>query len=165
MSTDRRRARHQALQILYRAEITGDAPSATLAQGGWDIRPIEPEDFDPLWDFSEPDAFCRHVLAGVEEHQEAIDAEIERLSQNWTLSRMPLVDRNILRLAAYEIMFDPEIPASVTINEAVEMAKVYGGEDSSKFVNGILGRMAEEHDAEGIEPTAVESDPETAEEE
>ena len=65
------------------------------------------------------------------------------ISEHWTVSRMPLVDRNILRLAVYEILFVEDIPDSVSINEAVEMAKSYGGEDSSKFVNGVLGRLAE----------------------
>ena len=72
-----------------------------------------------------------------------IDDIIEDISENWVLSRMPLVDRSILRLAAYEMLYRDDVPDSVSINEAVEMAKVYGGEDSSKFVNGVLGRIAE----------------------
>jgi transcription antitermination protein NusB len=73
---------------------------------------------------------------------------IGEVSENWAVTRMPLVDRNILRIATYEILYDAEVPPSVAINEAVELAKVYGGEDSSKFVNGVLGKIAlrrEEH--------------------
>ena len=70
------------------------------------------------------------------------DKTIGEVSENWSVSRMPFVDRNILRLATYEILYDADVPASVAINEAVELAKVYGGEDSSKFVNGVLGKIA-----------------------
>ena len=71
-----------------------------------------------------------------------LDITIGEVSENWSVSRMPLVDRNILRIATYEIEYSDDVPASVSINEAVELAKVYGGEDSSKFVNGVLGRIA-----------------------
>jgi N utilization substance protein B len=83
-------------------------------------------------------------VTGVEAHQARIDSIIEDISENWSLSRMPLVDRSILRLAVWEMLYrDDDVPDSVAINEAVEMAKVYGGEDSSKFINGILGRLAD----------------------
>ena len=129
---ERRRARHKALHILYQREITEEPLSAILETGTYS----EEE--------GEPDSFCRDLVLGVEAHQARIDAAIEEISQNWTLSRMPLVDRNILRLAAFEILYLDDVPDSVTINEAVEMAKMYGGEDSSKFINGILGRLAED---------------------
>jgi N utilization substance protein B len=129
---DRRRARHQALHILYQREITEDAVGRILADGSYSSEDGTPSDF------------CRELVAGVEEHQERIDAIIEDISENWVLSRMPLVDRSILRLAAYEMLYRDDVPDSVSINEAVEMAKVYGGEDSSKFVNGILGRLADQ---------------------
>ncbi|HEY3317221.1 MAG TPA: transcription antitermination factor NusB [Coriobacteriia bacterium] len=129
---ERRKARHQALHILYQSEITAETVGSILGTRSW-----SEEDGDPA-------PFCRELLAGVEAHRATIDATIEGISENWVLSRMPIVDRNILRLAAYEIVFAEDIPASVSINEAVEMAKVYGGEDSSKFVNGILGRLADE---------------------
>lgn len=135
---ERRKARHQALHILYQREITEDPPSRILAEGTFNE-----ED-------GEPSEFCRQILLGVETHQARIDAIIEEISENWSLSRMPLVDRNILRLAVFEILYLDEVPDSVSINEAVEMAKVYGGDDSSKFVNGILGRLAEVSAAGGM---------------
>jgi N utilization substance protein B len=128
---ERRKARHQALHILYQREITEEAVSRILGDGTWSI------------DDGEPSEFCRQLLLGVESHQVSIDALIEKTSEHWVLSRMPLVDRNILRLAVFELLYLEDVPDSVSINEAVEMAKVYGGEDSSKFVNGILGRLAE----------------------
>lgn len=129
---ERSKARSQALHILYQAEMTGATAGGVLAEGSWNA-----ED-------GVPSEFCRRLLLGYEEHSTGIDETISGISENWTLSRMPFVDRNILRLAAYEILFEPEIPDSVSINEAVELAKTYGGEDSSKFVNGVLGRLAAE---------------------
>jgi transcription antitermination protein NusB len=141
---ERRRARHQALHILYQKEITGTPVSEILAAGSWDVRPLDAEDCEESLSIGEPPEFMFAILEGVDLNCDEIDATIERLSQNWVLSRMPLVDRNILRIAVYELVFEPQIPSSVTINEAVEMAKVYAGEDSSKFVNGILGRLPDE---------------------
>jgi transcription antitermination protein NusB len=141
---DRRRARHQALHILYQREITGQQVTEILSGDTWDVRPLDVEDVDEGLDIGAPTPFAQGLLRGVEENQDDIDATIERLSQHWTLSRMPLVDRNILRIAVFELLHEESIPSSVTINEAVEMAKVYGGEDSSKFVNGILGKLAED---------------------
>ena len=126
----RSRARRQALQILYQRDITGESVGHILGQKSYSV-----ED-------GEPDEFCRELVVGVEKHLTEIDDTIGEVSENWAVSRMPLVDRNILRLATYEILYDDDVPASVAINEAVELAKVYGGEDSSKFVNGVLGKIA-----------------------
>jgi N utilization substance protein B len=130
---ERSRARRQALQILYQRDITGESVGVILGSGIYSV-----ED-------GEPDAFCRALVCGVEEHLPELDETIGEVSENWSVSRMPLVDRNILRLATYEITFAPDVPPSVSINEAVELAKVYGGEDSSKFVNGVLGKIASKH--------------------
>lgn len=140
---ERTRARRQALQILYQREITGESVASILASRSYSI-----ED-------GEPSEYCRELALGAEVNQEYVDQQIEATSEHWTLLRMPLVDRNILRLAVYEIMFRDEIPDSVAINEAVEMAKVYGGDDSSKFVNGVLGRIAEQHADENPETEPI----------
>jgi N utilization substance protein B len=142
---ERRRARHQALHILYQREITDEPLSRILSSGSYSA-----ED-------GEPSEFCRDLLCGVEVHQAHIDALIEDTSENWVLSRMPLVDRNILRLAVFELIYLDDVPDSVSINEAVEMAKVYGGEDSSKFVNGILGRLAEIASSGGLSKETTEN--------
>ena len=128
---ERTRSRRQALQMLYQKDITGDSVTLILNTKAYSV-----ED-------GEPDEFCRTLLTGVEANLAFIDEMIGLVSENWSVSRMPLVDRNILRLATYEILYEFDVPASVAINEAVELAKVYGGEDSSKFVNGVLGRIAE----------------------
>ncbi|MGM9570599.1 MAG: transcription antitermination factor NusB [bacterium] len=85
--------------------------------------------------------FVRSLVKGTGEHQEKIDQLIEQYSTDWKLDRMAAVDRNLLRLAIYEILYMPDIPSAVSINEAVELAKVYGSDESAKFVNGILGNL------------------------
>ncbi len=132
---ERSRARRQTLQILYQREVTGQSASRILAESSF----VEDE-FGP----DEPSEFCRLLATGTEEHLEEIDGRIGQVSEHWVVSRMPLVDRNILRVAVFELLYLDDVPASVTINEAVELAKAYGGEDSSKFVNGVLGRIADQ---------------------
>lgn len=92
----------------------------------------------PHWTFAE------RLVRGAMNHATAIDALITRYSVNWKVHRMNRVDRNVLRLAAYELTFEPDVPVRATLNEAIEMAKRYGTEDSGKFVNGILDRIAQE---------------------
>jgi N utilization substance protein B len=142
---ERRRARHQALHILYQREITEQSVARILADGTYSAEDGEPTDY------------ARDIVLGVEAHQPRIDRLLEETSENWALSRMPLVDRNILRLAVFEMIYrDDDVPDSVAINEAVEMAKVYGGEDSSKFINGVLGRLADVAIAGGLEESSDE---------
>lgn len=141
---ERSRARRMAMQILYQREITGESIGCILGTESYCV-----ED-------GVPDAFCQELVTGVESHLVQIDETIGIVSENWSVSRMPLVDRNILRLATYELLFAEDVPASVAINEAVELAKVFGGEDSSKFVNGVLGKIAERHAAEEEEEPADE---------
>ena len=86
----------------------------------------------------------RQELADVIAHIPEIDERLNKVSRGWKTSRMGKVDLNILRLASYELLFDEEVPTGVAINEAVEIAKKYGGEESASFVNGILGRIAQE---------------------
>jgi N utilization substance protein B len=138
---ERSRARRQALQILYQSDITGESVCGILGSSTYSL-----ED-------GEPDEFCRALVTGVGEHLEEIDTILGEVSENWVVSRMPFVDRNILRLSTYEIFYGGDVPASVAINEAVELAKTYGGEDSSKFVNGVLGKMAGRH------ATQIEQEP------
>jgi transcription antitermination protein NusB len=142
MSRDRSLARRQALQILYQREITEEPVASIL-----DEKTYTTQD-GPLTDYAV------EILRGVTEHQDRIDELLGAVSQNWVVSRMPLVDRSILRVATWEILYGDaqQVPPGVAINEAVELAKVYGGDDSSKFVNGVLGRIAEKSsDREGTD--------------
>jgi N utilization substance protein B len=134
MSRDRSLARRQALQILYQREITEEPLGRILGEHTYTTQD------GPLTEYAV------EILEGVGEHQDRIDELLGAVSQNWVVSRMPLVDRNILRVATWEILYGDaqQVPPSVAINEAVELAKIYGGDDSSKFVNGVLGRIAEQ---------------------
>lgn len=139
----RRRAREFALQALYQADLTDSSASRGL-EALWFVQ-VEGEEVAtnrPAED--EEVTFARRIVAGVERGRVEIDALIERSSVNWRLVRMPVIDRNILRLAAYELLSCPDVPASVSINEAVELAKRYGDKDSRAFVNGLLDRIAAE---------------------
>lgn len=128
---ERRDGRIMAVQILYTSEVQGKKPLDLLNEG---LCLIEE---GPLSDFS------LAAVRGVQENQAKIDECLQSISENWTLSRMPMVDLAVLRLAAYEILFSGDVPVSVAINEAVELAKAFGGEDESpRFVNGVLGRLA-----------------------
>ncbi len=124
----RREARKRALEILYQMEITGQSL-------------IECEDNVKKAGKEIPE-FTSKIVKGTFEHKQSINEQINIAADRWTLERMPLLDRNILRMAIYEILFEEDVPVSVAINEAVELAKVYGTPDSSKFVNGVLGNVA-----------------------
>jgi N utilization substance protein B len=129
--TRRSRGREVALQVLYQVEQNpGVAPE--------EVRQFIQRRLLSDRKLSE---FTEGLIAGVKEHQERIDALISEFAENWRLDRMAAIDRNILRLGAYEMMFCPEIPARVAINEALELAKRYSTAQSSRFVNGILDRV------------------------
>jgi len=85
--------------------------------------------------------FSRYLVGGVIEKRPTIDSNIEQYTLEWALDRMSAVDRNIMRIALFEILFSPDIPKAVIINEAIELAKTYGSEDSARFVNGIVGNI------------------------
>jgi N utilization substance protein B len=91
-----------------------------------------------------PSDFGMKLIRGVLEHKKDLDKLIDKYAENWRVERMPLTDRNILRLALYEIIYENQIPYGVSINEAVELAKLYGTEDSGRFVNGVLGKVVRE---------------------
>jgi len=127
----RRKARELALQALYQIEVTGDAsPSAVESflrhfEGG-----------------AETKDFARGVISGVTANREKIDGIIERSADNWKLQRMAKVDLLILRIATYELLFCPDIPMNVSLDEAIEIGKRYGSADSPTFINGVLDQVA-----------------------
>jgi N utilization substance protein B len=150
----RRKARELALSLLYEADI-GKGPGAAMSNADHTIQVLMAE-----WGFT-PDQRAR-LQADIEHFgrrladlyfrdSAATDELIQSYSHEWALDRMPFIDRNILRLALTELRHCPDVPVSAAINEAVELAKEYGGPDSGKFVNGILGAYAREHDGEAGE--------------
>jgi len=142
---ERTRARASALALLYSSDITEVDVARIVEEGRY-----------PAEDFELPD-YAENLVVGVAEHLDEIDGRLASTSENWSVERMPVVDRAILRLATYEMLFVDDVPISVTINEAVELAKAYGGEDdSSRFVNGVLGRIARSLDEQGESGQAQE---------
>ena len=128
--TVRRRAREIALQVLYQLDIGQGDPREVLGVYFENFRPSE-----------KAREFCHRLIEGVWQHREEIDRLIEENAENWTLKRMAVVDRNILRLAAYELTHCPDIPFKATLNEAIELAKRFGNDDSGAFINGILDKI------------------------
>lgn len=106
------------------------------------------EEFAP--EFDEKD-FAKRLIEGVVKKKEEIDATITKFAPDWPLPKITIVDRNVLRIGTYELTSDPEIPSKVAINEAIELAKTFGGESSGKFVNGVLGAVYRNQIAQGIE--------------
>ena len=129
----RREGRELALQALYAVDINPLEPAAALRL---------------FWESTTAPAIVRtfadELIAGVLANQKTIDAKIREKSRNWALPRMAKVDLNILRLAAFELLFRLDIPKNVTINEAIEVAKKFGNEESPAFVNGILDEISSE---------------------
>ncbi|TWU04753.1 transcription antitermination factor NusB [Stieleria varia] len=142
MST-RRRAREIVLQLLYEADVNGQRSADSTRAF---IR-SRLQGRNALTTFSES------LLWGTLEHREVIDQHLSRLAARWSLSRMAVTDRNVLRLGVYEILFS-DTPGRVAVNEAVVLAKRYGNKDSTRFVNGILDRLLKESEAGELPVTA-----------
>jgi N utilization substance protein B len=130
----RRRGRELALQMLYQREIAGGSADDVIAASG-DLQQV-PEGARE---------FAVALVRGVLEHGDAIDGHLKGQADNWRVARMAAVDRNILRLALFELIYQPATPAAVVIDEAIELAKRFGSERSSQFVNGILDGFLHRH--------------------
>ena len=131
MAGGRRKARSVALQALYEIDSVQHDPEETLKhlQGEADL---SEENF----------GFARELVEGVVRYKEKLDAQIHRYASAWPIEQIAVIDRNILRLAIFEILLDNKIPVKIAINEAVELAKNFGGDTSSKFINGVLGAIS-----------------------
>jgi len=131
MAGKRRKARIVALKALYESDAAGHEPQSTLSR----LLEESPAPADVT-------AFARELVTGVLAHRQEIDEVIQQKAPAWPFEQVAVVDRNILRLAIYEILIDNRVPVRAAINEAVELAKVFGGEGSAKFVNGVLGSVS-----------------------
>ncbi|QIM18525.1 transcription antitermination factor NusB [Leucobacter coleopterorum] len=131
----RTKARKRALDMLFQADVR-DVPIFDILHAESKRAANEP-DRAASW------AYAREIVDGVTDHREEIDELISSYAQAWTLDRMPNIDRALLRLASWEILHNPEVPVAVAIDEAVELAKEYSTDDSARFVNGVLGRIAD----------------------
>jgi N utilization substance protein B len=126
----RHQAREIALQSLYEYDTAQHDPDAVLR------RHAEERNLDPR-----VVAYAEELLAGVRAHEAELDALIQASAPEWPIAQMARIDKNILRLALYEILYNSAVPAKAAINEAVELAKQYGSDASSRFVNGVLGAI------------------------
>jgi len=124
--------------MLYQMELNRDAADAALER----YVKVFPYEEDIV-------AYTRFLLGGVTREQKQLDRCIAGASEHWKISRITYVDRNILRMAIFEMLYSPEVPPKVAIDEAIELAKKFGSEDSKDFVNGILDRVLKDHDDRG----------------
>jgi N utilization substance protein B len=145
----RRKAREEALQVLFGLEFNPRVPEVAVAEF---IRNRE--------EIVEDDPYLGRLVVGVWRRLEELNELIRRHSTNWRLERMAVVDKNILRIASYELTAEMEVPHKVIINEAIEIAKKYGSEDSPAFVNGVLDRIALESRPDQMAEDAGAEEPE-----
>jgi transcription antitermination protein NusB len=132
--TSRHAARKRALDLLYESDLLGRPLASVLAQH---LRRDDP-----------PDDYALALVRGVDRNRAQLDGLIESHARDWSLSRMPVVDRNLLRLGLYEILHEDDVPMAVAIDEAVELAKELSTDDSPRFVNGVLARIGREQQAQ-----------------
>lgn len=142
VSGARRRARERALELLYEAETKQLSPTQLLAE-----LPVAPEQY------------AVQLVLGVERRAEEVNRLLARHATGWAVERMPVVDRCVLEIAAYELVDEPDVPVAVVLDEAVELAKTYSTEDSGRYVNGVLSAVASEVRKTGREdPDAAHGD-------
>jgi len=132
---NRRKAREYALQMLFQHEFSGEQSGMEFTE---DHKPGKKTDGDLK-------KFARELVTGTLGHLEEIDGMVQEAAEHWDMDRMAAVDRNILRFAVYEIIYRTDIPAAVTINEALEIAKKYSSLESASFINGLLDKIAHIH--------------------
>jgi len=125
MSGSRREARERALSLLYEADAKSIGPAEVLAE-----LPVP------------PDEFAAELVVGVGERMAELDALIAHFAVDWSVERMPVIDRTLLRIATFELGWRPDVPTAAIISEAVELAKTYSTDESGRFVNGVLGSIA-----------------------
>jgi transcription antitermination protein NusB len=131
----RSKSRKRALDILYSADVRGDSINEALAAES------ARADADPKR--SNSWGYAREIVVGITEHGDEIDELIETYAQGWSIARMPVVDRAIIRIGIWELLFNDEVPDAVAIAEAVESATVLSTDDSAGFINGLLGTIAQ----------------------
>jgi len=130
----RRKSREVALQSLYQLDLHSEADPSRHGAEFWERHPVD----------ADTRAFADALVRGTKTNQAKIDQVLSQFAEHWDLERMSVVDRNILRLAAFELLWTGEVPPKVAINEAIEIAKKFGTKDSSRFINGVLDRVHKE---------------------
>ena len=139
--SNRHLSRTIAMQTLYQWDFNGQKDESLDSLLEYNIKEFAPGFND--------EGFTKHLVEGVIKNIKEIDELIRKYATEWPLEQITIIDRNILRLGIFELKYDPDIPSKVAINEAIEVAKTYGGESSGKFVNGVLGAIYKEIEKEG----------------
>jgi len=134
--SNRHLSRTIAMQTLYQWDFNGQKEESLNS-----LLENNAKEFAPGFD---DEGFAKHLIDGVKKNIKEIDEAIRKYATEWPLEQITIIDRNILRLGIFELKYDPDIPSKVAINEAIEIAKTYGGESSGKFVNGVLGAIFKE---------------------
>lgn len=132
----RSKARKRALDVLYAAEARGVDPLVVLDERMQEPTGPDRQSWTPIGEYAEA------LVRGFVEHRDRVDSLLAEHSRGWTVDRMPAVDRAILRIAVYELLYSTQVPPAVVVNEAVDAAKVLSTDDSPRFVNGVLGQLA-----------------------
>lgn len=132
--SSRSKSRKRALDALYASEIRGGEPLALLQETAGSV--LDRQNQEAIFDYAES------MITGFDANKLLIDNELRQLADGWALERMPSIDRAILRLGAWEILYNPDVPNEVAIAEAVALASEYSTDDSPKFVNGVLAKLA-----------------------
>jgi transcription antitermination protein NusB len=150
----RRAARRLAVDVLYESEIRDRLPVEAFAERkaqGWVVPTLSDDDTEPHPPETEPSsealAYAEALVRGVQDHHADIDFLIGKYADRWTIERMPVVDRTLLRMAMFELLWGGDTPVAVAINEAVELAKALSTEDSGRFINGLLGKVVDQERA------------------
>ncbi|OGL25947.1 transcription antitermination factor NusB [Candidatus Saccharibacteria bacterium RIFCSPHIGHO2_12_FULL_49_19] len=136
MSANRHLGRIVALQTLYEQDFRKESGDKTLV-----LDQVLNRNFERYSDTIEDKRFVEDLVQGVDKNAEAIDEIIRPVAPEWPIEQIARIDRSILRMGVFELLFDQKVPPKVAINEAVELAKAFGGDNSSKFVNGVLGTV------------------------
>ena len=148
--SNRHLARTIAVQTLYQWDFNGQTS---------DILEILRQNKDSFAPDFDDGGFMEHLVSGVIKNQQEIDRLITKFAPEWPLEQITIVDRNVLRLGVFELRFDEGIPAKVAINEAIELAKAFGGESSGKFVNGVLGAVFKDMGEKEVDKKKAEAQP------
>lgn len=135
----RHEAREEALNVLYEADVRGEDPLTIL----------EKQDF-------EVGDYCHDVVRGVAASVSEIDQHLDAVANDWSVDRMPVIDRTILRMATFELTSRSDVPTTAVVSEAVELASQYSTENSGRFVNGVLARLAADLRPDGVDPVTVQ---------
>jgi len=139
--SNRHLSRTMAMQTLYQWDFNGQKENNLEALLEYNLKEF-------ALGFND-EGFAKHLVEGVIKNIKEIDEAIKKYATEWPLEQITIIDRNILRLGIFELKFDPDIPSKVAINEAIEVAKTFGGESSGKFVNGVLGAIYKEMEEKG----------------